>query len=400
MPLPPLLPRSISLALLLFLALAIRQTSAENPYIWIGNVTSTSFTVHIDISTVPVFSTTSLTTAQLLVGESSPTSRTILPDTLLEFKPVGTPFPSPHENIRVYYASNLSPGTLYRFGYLPKNVLGSVVTFPTAAACEEVLLAVSSCHYFTSLTRAWLQISKLPKGTATRATLMLHGGDLHYSNIETNSPRLYFDATSEVVRHDVINDVFSTTPVAYIYDDHDSGGDNANGDSASVPAVRDNYRRMVPHAVANASFPEGQPPSYHAFTVASVRVVITDLRTESNRSQQRLMSERQLDWFLRELGSASNFKVVVWLSSRPYISKGGTEEDDWGGMAPGQRVTIADYISEKGIANLVLVSGDMHALAADSGHNSDYSKSGGAGFPVFHCGPLGNVGSTKGGPYV
>ena len=46
-----------------------------------------------------------------------------------------------------------------------------------------------------------------------------------------------------------------------------------------------------------------------------------------------------------------------------------------------------------------MVSGDAHMVALDDGSNSDYSTTGGAGFPVFHAAPLDRPGSIKGGPY-
>lgn len=405
---PPPRPARLALTLALALALLLRPASAENPYIWIGNVTSTSFAVHVDIATVPSSGSASdLSTSNLLVGatekdSSDLESLAISPKTDV-FKPIGKPFPSPYDTIRIYKAAGLKPGVRYLFGFKTDDVIGSVITFPEAEDCDEVLLAVGSCQYFKgifSTLKAWQQIAKLPKGTSSRAVLMVHGGDLHYKNIAENRPDKYFEATSDVVRNDKISDVFRSLPIAYMYDDHDSGGDNASGDSKSVPAVLDNYRRMVPHPVAkNTTFPEGKPPSYHAFTVGPVRFILTDLRTESSRADARLMNDKQLTWFLSELGAFNDFRVVVWLSTRPYISEEGTTMDDWGAMAPGQRRTIADFIADKSIKNMIQVSGDMHALAADSGQHSDYSKEGGAGFPVFQCGPLGNVGSTKGGPY-
>jgi hypothetical protein len=38
-------------------------------------------------------------------------------------------------------------------------------------------------------------------------------------------------------------------------------------------------------------------------------------------------------------------------------------------------------------------------VALDDGANSDYSSTGGAGFPVFHAAPLDRPPSVKGGPY-
>jgi hypothetical protein len=44
---------------------------------------------------------------------------------------------------------------------------------------------------------------------------------------------------------------------------------------------------------------------------------------------------------------------------------------------------------------LVMISGDMHALAADTGLNNQWG-----GFRVLHAAPIHQSPSTKGGPYT
>jgi hypothetical protein len=76
----------------------------------------------------------------------------------------------------------------------------------------------------------------------------------------------------------------------------------------------------------------------------------------------------------------------------------GASRDDWGGFAA-ERAEIANFIAANGIDNVMLLAGDAHMLAIDDGSNSDYSASGGGGFPVFQAGSLDRPGSVKGGPY-
>ena len=49
---------------------------------------------------------------------------------------------------------------------------------------------------------------------------------------------------------------------------------------------------------------------------------------------------------------------------------------------------------------MVMLSGDMHALAYDDGRNSDYAVGGGAPLVVLHAAPLTRLGASKGGPYA
>jgi len=110
------------------------------------------------------------------------------------------------------------------------------------------------------------------------------------------------------------------------------------------------------------------------------------------------MSDEQQQWFFQELSDFNNWDLVVWVSSRPWIGREILGDDYWGGYAT-ERKTIANYIADNSINNLIMISGDAHMLAIDDGSNSDYSDNGGAGFPVFIAAALDRWGSNKGGPF-
>jgi hypothetical protein len=48
---------------------------------------------------------------------------------------------------------------------------------------------------------------------------------------------------------------------------------------------------------------------------------------------------------------------------------------------------------------LLMLSGDGHMVAIDDGSNSNFSGSGGKGFPVMHAAPFDRFARHKGGPY-
>lgn len=218
-------------------------------------------------------------------------------------------------------------------------------------------------------------------------------GDMVYSDIRTNNPALYEEALRPVLVRPAVADLFSKVNVAYMYDDHDYGPNNSGFSSPSREAALSNYRAFVP----SYSLPSTDA-SYHAFTIASVRIILTDLRALAGMEEGSTLGARQREWLFQELESAKNYDVVVWMSSKPWIARGRTGADDWGGYAE-ERRQIANKIKELGIVNLVMVAGDAHMLAMDDGSHSDYSDGGGAGMPVFQAAPLGNFGSGKGGPY-
>lgn len=178
-----------------------------------------------------------------------------------------------------------------------------------------------------------------------------------------------------------------------MYDDHDFGPNDSDFSSPSREAALLNYRALVP------SYPlPSDNASYHAFTIASVRIILTDLRALAQKEQDSTLGFEQREWLFRELQAAKDYDVVVWMSSKPWIARDKAGEDTWGGYA-GERRQIANKIKELGVNNLVLVAGDAHMLAMDNGSHSDYADDGGAGMPVFQAAPLGNFGNGKGGPY-
>ena len=176
--------------------------------------------------------------------------------------------------------------------------------------------------------------------------------------------------------------------------DHDFGGNDTDSTSPSRFAAREAYRRYVPHH----ELIEGDGGAvYHAFTVGRVRVVMTDTRSE--RTATSMLGDRQLGWLEEELVTAGrDHALVIWANPDPWVAPDEPGRDDWG-VFTAERRGIADVIAGAGIDNLVMVSADAHMLAIDDGTNTDYSSTGGAGFPLLHAAALDRPGSFKGGPY-
>ena len=184
-------------------------------------------------------------------------------------------------------------------------------------------------------------------------------------------------------------------PVAYVWDDHDWGG--ADFTVPGRNAAMETFRRYVPH------YPLGSTTSsvYQAFSIGRVRFVMTDSRSSRvpTGEEPTMLGPEQKQWLLDELLAASaTHALTVWVNPVPWIS---SEEpvDDWNGF-PDERAEIAEFIAANDLASgMCMVSGDAHMVALDDGTNSDYSTSGGAGFPVLHAAALDRPGSRKGGPY-
>jgi hypothetical protein len=220
-------------------------------------------------------------------------------------------------------------------------------------------------------------------------------GDLHYGNVTDHDPDEYLDLYDTVLTAPAQAALYRSVPVAYVWDDHDYGANNADASSPSRDAARRAYRQAVPHHHLSGGVDRGA--IYQAFALGRVRFILTDTRSE--RTDDSMLGSRQLAWLLGEIRTASRtHALVVWVNPDPWIAPADEGRDDWGGYA-GERRRIADAIAEAGTHNLVMLSGDAHMVALDDGTNSDYSTADGGGFPVLHAAALDRPGSVKGGPY-
>ncbi|MFC9994018.1 alkaline phosphatase D family protein [Nocardia sp. NPDC127526] len=218
-------------------------------------------------------------------------------------------------------------------------------------------------------------------------------GDLHYANIEATSTGPFYDAYDRLLTQPGQAAFYRSTPIAYVWDDHDYGPNDAGAAFPGRAASRTAFDTTVPHY----RFVSPDGTVNQAFTIGRVRFVLTDSR--SAETADSLLGAPQTDWLIDELvRSSRTHALVVWGSSLPWISGAQPGGDGWPGHA-GERQRIGEAIAGAGIRNLVMVSGDAHMVAIDDGTNSDYSARGGYGFPILSAAALDRPGSVKGGPY-
>ena len=229
--------------------------------------------------------------------------------------------------------------------------------------------------------------------------VFLHLGDLHYENIGDDDVDRFRDAFDLVLGSGAQSQLYRSTPIAYVWDDHDFGRNNSDRTSRSKPAATAAYRQHVP------CYPLGDRSAIHqAFTIGRVRFVMTDCRSERTppntpHRYRTMLGKRQKAWLKRELLDAKGrYPLVVLVSSVGWIGKS-FDGDSWPGF-PSERAELAIFMAEHGIDNVLMLSGDAHMLAIDDGANNTYSPTGGPNFPVFHVAALDQNGSTKGGPYT
>jgi len=297
-----------------------------------------------------------------------------------------------------FEVEGLRPSQRYAYGVEIDGHLdatdGAFTTFPEGAA--NFTIAFGSCSRTGSSGSVFDAIRRHDP------LLYLAIGDLHYSNIRTDDLPRFLEAYDRTLAAPAQGALYRSTSTAYVWDDHDFGGNDADRRSPSRPAAQAAYRLAVPHAGLAAPAEDGA--IYQAFTIGRIRVVLTDLRSHrepdaDDAHPKTMLGAAQLAWFEDELRTAaSGGQAVLWISSSPWIDTASPQADSWGGFDD-ERRHIAKTIRELGLGDrLVMLGGDAHMLAFDDGSHSAYDGPG-SGFPVVHAGALDRPGGTKGGPY-
>jgi hypothetical protein len=312
--------------------------------------------------------------------------------------PGGTAGDTDGDTVR-FDVTGLTPDTEYTVGLRDPAGDGTPVdeavftTFPVGRA--DITIAASSCM------RVGTNGSVFDTITALDPTVFIQLGDFHYANIPDDDPDAFRDVMDVNLSQPGPSNLFRSLPIAYVWDDHDYGPNNADGTSASRPAALQVYREYVP------SYETTGPgnPIYQAFDVGDVRVVMTDPRSERSPSSEvddgakTMLGAEQKSWLEAELLAARDtHALTVWVTPVGWIGEATPGGDAWDGYAT-ERREIANFIVEHDIDRLVMVSGDAHMVAIDDGTNTGYADGGGPSFPVLHAAALDRPGRIKGGPY-
>jgi phosphodiesterase/alkaline phosphatase D-like protein len=356
--------------------------------VWSGNVTPTSATVCVRLNATGL-------RVRLVVGTNEKLSPAVYSTAVTTTSATG--------NIVTLDIDGLQPATDYNYGIEVAGTLrtetisrGKFRTFPQGAASFR--LAFGSCGDWRDPDqRAYDAI------VAEQPLLFLNIGDLHYSDTANTVAEDYRKNYDTVLNHANQGALYRSMGVAYIWDDHDFSGNDSNGTSPGTATARTVYRDYVPHYplyVTGGAI--GQ-----AFTVGRVRVIMTDLRSASSPStnaesaSKTRLGAAQKSWFKQELIAArdAGFPLILWASTTPWIATAAVGDDTWGGYAT-ERAELAEFIKDNRIKNVVMLAGDMHAIAYDDGSDSDYATGGGAPLVVLHASPLTRPANSKGGPYT
>ena len=229
---------------------------------------------------------------------------------------------------------------------------------------------------------------------------MLFPGDFFYAD-HVQDFADFSDAYDTTLTEPAQAALYAAVPVAYVWDDHDFGGNDSDSTDPIRPVAEKAYRTFVPH------YPlRGAETINQEFTIGRVRFLLLDTRSERDPKStpdgpgKSMLGPAQLSWLQeRLLDTPEQSALTVIVSSVPWISSAKPGADDWGGYTV-ERQAIADFIAEHQLdEQLLMVAGDAHMIAIDNGTNTHYSAVGDTTFPLLHAAALDRPGSVKGGPY-
>lgn len=226
------------------------------------------------------------------------------------------------------------------------------------------------------------------------ADFYLNMGDLHYDDPCDQDMFYHRDPyETRVFNQPLQAEVYRKMGFAYIWDDHDYCGNDANGGRfpGTIPARRA-YREYIPH------YPlQNDSSIYQAFDYGRVRFIMTELRSE-RLAGTTTMGATQKQWFKNQLLDARDRKMLVcWVSSYSWY---GVIPDNWGGETA-ERRELSEFFRDSAIANMFIINGDAHMVAVDDGRNGDFTaaKNLPYRYPLMQAGPIWGTGSWKGGTY-
>jgi hypothetical protein len=189
-------------------------------------------------------------------------------------------------------------------------------------------------------------------------------------------------------------ELFATTPTVYTPSDHD--GMNNNSTAGSDPTAWSNWNTAYRQRFPTPTLPVGGQGCYFAFSWGRVRFVSIDtssfktIASATDDASKTALGSTQKQWLKDEITNATE-AVVVIINADPWDGAAVAGDDGWMGYTT-ERAELGTFFAASG-KQIIMLGGDMHALAADDGTNTD------GGIVVWQAAPFYNTASLKGGPY-
>jgi alkaline phosphatase D len=256
----------------------------------------------------------------------------------------------------------LKPSTQYTYqlkaSKYSKSPYFNFITAPKQGSPGKLRFMFSSCsgHAGYDEDLSWLDITKMDN-----LDLLFQLGDNHYA--DTTDPKVI---TKHYINHRSLTSFRSATaktPTYGIWDDHDFGPNNSDGQTPGKEASLEIFKKHW----ANPSFGESDNPGiYTTFHYGDVQFILLDSRYHRtpNKSMKvsdpakKLLGDKQFDWLKRSLEkSQAKIKVVACGSEFQMDST----SDCFSGFKVEQNKVLDLFKSTPGV---ILISGDRHFTGA------------------------------------
>ena len=258
----------------------------------------------------------------------------------------------------------LQPATTYHYAILLDGKPAMLRPYPAFTTAPEIgaagrtRVAFSSCVGRSSFMAAaiWAEMS-----ARTRFDLLLMLGDNTYA--DSTAPdvqrRHYYDHRSALGYAEITRRV----PTYAIWDDHDYGPNDSDRTAAGKEISLQTFQQFW----ANPSYGQPDDPGvYFKFSRGEVDFFMLDNRyhRSPNRAPddgtKTMLGAKQLAWFKREL-LASKAKVKFVASGSEWERNG--HLDSWTSFTR-EREEIFDFMRERDVPGVILLSGDRHFTGA------------------------------------
>ena len=295
--------------------------------------------------------------------------------------PVFSPAVSP-DNAGVAKATvmGLSPRTRYHYGWELDgqnygSAGGSVRTLPESGEAASFTVIAASCNRTNTAFNVGDNIE------AIDPDLVLHIGDINYSDTAVNDPGVYRGQYDRFLNVTKVQNVVRKYPFVYRWSDHDYGTNNSDETNVGKNAVRAAYKQYWPHyQLAQPALGIDHVPIRIGrvwFVVLDERSYRTPSLSADNAGKTRWGALQKQNFKNFCLANPDAPKIVV--GDGPWSAPSGNN-DHWGRYAT-ERAELVNFFAANGVRNLIWLAGDMHAVASDNGQNSP------GGIPVFQSAP-------------
>ncbi len=276
------------------------------------------------------------------------------------------------------------------------NCHGRFVTPPLAEAPAGFSFMLGSCNLhslgpFNSPDDAFEAL--IEKSEAASPRFMIHCGDQIYYDIPNplKQPGLeeyrqkYLDAWQDCRPARAF---LTRMPHYMIMDDHEITNDFSNDFDPPGTATPAQFMALAMKAYrefVHIRMPDtGDQAYYYSFSHGDAQFFVMDTRTERWSFQKdpkanQIIGQEQMSQLKRWLAKYKDKPKFV-VSSVPFVATVRRSDDKWGAPAfAHQRDEVIDFLAEKGIGQLVFLTGDMH-----NSYHATLEITGPAGVVIVH----------------